>query len=476
MRALILLRYEQAFAALVALFLVASSFGLSFEEARNLSPADNDKGCHSRGSGSLTPSLSPPWQGGDFVGVWIPVFTGMTDKAESDCAPMNLLTLASGKQSSNLPLRRGELFTYKLALPGRKIIFPQDHFSHPGFKTEWWYYTGHFETESGKSYGYQVTFFRFGLRDRQKEEKAPPRFESSHRGEPALRGPQGRESIRTVEPLFTDLHMAHFALSDKQGKKFRVAERANRGYNDKAGAAVDRYLVWNEDWKVEAQGENHFIEVKDKDVTLKLRLVALKPPVLHGDNGLSQKAEGKGRASYYYSLTRLKTEGELEIAGKRVNIHGQSWMDHEFGSNQLAEDQLGWDWFSIQLDNNVELMLYLMRRKDGSIDPYSSGTLVYANGTTRRLGLSEFQVQAMEKWKSPKSGGDYPMRWKVAIPGEAIELEIVPFFPDQELDTRRSTKVIYWEGSAQVRGTFQNKPVQGLGYVEMTGYAGKLKI
>jgi len=336
-----------------------------------------------------------------------------------------------------------------LALPGRKIVFPRDHFSHPDFKTEWWYYTGHFETEAGKSYGYQVTFFRFGLRDRQAEDE---------------------------KPLFTDLHMAHFALSDKQGKKFRVAERANRAYNGKAGAATDRYLVWNEDWKVEAQGESHVIEVKDKDVALKLRLTSAKPPVLHGENGLSQKAEGRGRASYYYSLTRLKTEGDLEIAGKTESVRGQSWMDHEFGSNQLAEDQLGWDWFSIQLDNNTELMLYLMRRKDGSIDPYSSGTLIYANGSTRRLALGNFQIQALEKWKSPRSGGNYPIKWKVTIPGEGIELEIVPFFPDQELDTRKSTKVTYWEGSVHVRGASQKKPIQGLGYVEMTGYAGKLKV
>jgi predicted secreted hydrolase len=342
-------------------------------------------------------------------------------------------------------------FTYQLALPGRALKFPQDHFAHPDFKTEWWYYTGHFETRSGKSYGYQVTFFRFGVRDRQKEAAAKP-------------------------PLFADLYMAHFALSDKQGKKFRFAERANRGYGEKAGAATDRYLVWSEDWKVESQGEHHIIQVGDKDVVLKLRLLPGKPPVLHGNRGLSQKAEGSGRASYYYSFTRLKTEGELEIAGKSEKIQGQSWMDHEFGSNQLAEDQLGWDWFSVQLDNNVELMLYLMRRKDGSVDPHSSGTLVDASGKSRHLALGNFQVQALEKWKSPKSGGNYPMRWKVEVPAEGIELEIIPFFPDQELDTRKSTKVTYWEGCVQVRGTFQKKSVQGLGYVEMTGYAGKLKI
>ena len=342
-------------------------------------------------------------------------------------------------------------FTYQLALPGRKISFPQDHFSHPDFKTEWWYYTGHLETEQGRKYGYQVTFFRLGLRDRQKEQ-------------------------REEKPLFTDLYMAHFALSDKQEKKFLFRERSNRGYGDKAGASVDRYLVWNEDWKVEAKGQSHVIEVKDRDITLRLQVTPLKPPVLHGENGLSQKGEGTGRASYYYSLTRLKTEGELEIGGKGERVHGLSWMDHEFASNQLGEDQVGWDWFSLQLDNKREIMLYLIRRQDGALDSYSSGTLVYENGATRHLKLSDFHVEVLERWKSSKRGGNYPMRWKVQIPAEEIDLEVIPFFPNQELDTRKSTQVTYWEGSVQVRGSYKNKPVQGLGYVEMTGYVGKLKI
>lgn len=340
-------------------------------------------------------------------------------------------------------------FTYQAALPGRKLSFPRDHFSHPEFKTEWWYYTGHLTTEAGREYGYQVTFFRFGLRDRQRE--ANP-------------------------PLFTDLYLAHFALSDKQEKKFIFRERANRGYAGKAGAKEDRYLVWNEDWSVEEKGQSHVIRVKDRDVALRLELTPLKPPVLHGQKGLSQKGEGKGRASYYYSYTRLQTEGELEIEGKKIAVHGLSWMDHEFGSDQLGEDQAGWDWFSIHLENKTEIMLYLIRRKDGSPDLYSSGTLVFENGATRHLNLRDIRVEVLEKWKSPKSGGIYPMQWKVRIPADAIDLELTPFFPEQELDTRKSTRVTYWEGAAQVRGTYRGKPIQGLGYVEMTGYAGKLKV
>ena len=341
-------------------------------------------------------------------------------------------------------------FTYQLALPGRKLSFPADHYSHPGFKTEWWYYTGHLETESGKHYGYQVTFFRFGVRDRQKEMKE--------------------------HPLFTELYMAHFALSDIAAKKFIFRERINRGYGDRAGAATDRYRVWNEDWKVEGEERNHSIQVNDRGTELRLTLKSLKPPVLHGQNGLSQKGEGEGRASYYYSLTRMQTEGELIVAGKKDKVHGVSWMDHEFGSNQLREDQVGWDWFSIQLDNQTELMLYLIRRKDGSPDPYSSGTLVKADGTTKHLALKDFQVTALERWKSPKSGGTYPMKWKVTIPAEEIALEIDPAFQDQELITNRSTRVTYWEGAAKINGTVRNQPISGNGYVEMTGYAGKLTL
>jgi predicted secreted hydrolase len=345
-------------------------------------------------------------------------------------------------------------FTYRLALPGRKFSFPADHYSHPDFKTEWWYYTGHLETETAKRYGYQVTFFRFGLRDRQKESK------------------ESKEQA----PLFTELYMAHFALSDVTNKKFLFRERINRGYDNTAGAATDRYLVWNEDWKVTGDNTSHRIQVNDRGTELRLALKSLKPPVLHGQNGLSQKGEGEGRASYYYSLTRMQTEGAITIGGKKEKVRGLTWMDHEFGSNELREDQVGWDWFSVQLDNQTELMLYLLRGKDGSVDPYSSGTLVNTDGSTKHLSLKDFNVEVLQRWKSPKSGADYPMKWKVTVPQEGIELAIAPAFPDQELITNRSTRVTYWEGTVQVSGTAGGKPVSGEGYVEMTGYAGKLNI
>jgi predicted secreted hydrolase len=172
----------------------------------------------------------------------------------------------------------------------------------------------------------------------------------------------------------------------------------------------------------------------------------------------------------------MQTDGELTLNGKTEKVRGLTWMDHEFGSNQLSADQVGWDWFSIQLDNNSELMLYLMRRKDGSIDPYSSGTLVSADGSIKILSNSDFHIQVIDRWKSPTSGATYPIKWKVTIPTDSIELEVLPGFPEQELITNRSTRVTYWEGAVGVRGTARGIPVNGNGYVEMTGYAGKLTI
>ena len=340
-------------------------------------------------------------------------------------------------------------FSYRVAERGRKFSFPRDHSSHPDFKTEWWYYTGHLETEEGRNFGYQVTFFRFGLRDRQEGENAAP---------------------------FTDLYFAHFALSDKSHKNFLFRERAQRGHDGKAGALTDRYLVWNESWKVEGKDGSHWIEVQDRDDALKLKLTPLKAAVLHGESGLSRKGEGRGRASYYYSLSRLQSEGDLTYDGKRFRVRGLSWMDHEFGSDQLGEEQVGWDWFSIQLDNRTELMLYLIRRRGGSLDPYSSGTLISRDGSARHLKQDEFHVKQTGQWKSPQSGALYPMGWEVRVPAAGIEIELAPFFPGQELVTEKSTRVTYWEGAVQVKGRYGKEAVTGQGYVEMTGYAERLRL
>ena len=361
-----------------------------------------------------------------------------------------VLTLCGSTRAQAQSEKSASGFKYQLALPGRTLSFPADHYSHPDFKTEWWYYTGHLQGESGERFGYQVTFFRFGVRDRQTE-------------------------IKDNQPLFTELYMAHFAVTDVTGKNFLFRERINRGIGARAGAKTDRFLVWNEDWTLEGDRSHHTLAVNDRGTQLRLDLKSLKPPVLHGQNGYSQKGEGEGHASYYYSLTRMQTEGELTLAGKKLKVRGLSWMDHEFGSNQLGKDQVGWDWFSLQLDNRSELMLYHMRRNDGSYDPYSHGTVIRSDGTTRNLGLGDYRIEVLARWKSPKSGADYPIQWKVTVPSEQIELQVRPPFAEQELITNRSTRVTYWEGAVDINGTVGKERIAGAGYVEMTGYAGKVK-
>jgi predicted secreted hydrolase len=337
---------------------------------------------------------------------------------------------------------------YRRALPGYQFQFPRDHFSHPDFKTEWWYYTGHLQTADGRRYGYQVTFFRVGT-------------------------DQGRSGANPSRWTVRDLFLAHFAVSDRDRRDFHFTERVNRGALEAAGASTTTLKVWNGDWRLEAEGKAHRLRAKDERYAVDLTLTPVKPPVIHGQDGVSQKGEGAGFASHYYSLTRLETSGTLTINGRTAPVEGWSWMDHEFGSSQLREDQEGWDWFGLQLDNRVELMFYLMRHRGGRPDLHSSGTLTLPDGTFLHLTLSQAEIRATGSWKSPRSEATYPMGWEIQIPDHALALTVSPSFPDQELDTRGSTQVIYWEGSVLVRGSYQGTSVAGQGYVELTGYAGE---
>ncbi|MDZ4834306.1 MAG: lipocalin-like domain-containing protein [Candidatus Melainabacteria bacterium] len=333
---------------------------------------------------------------------------------------------------------------YRQALPGYKYQFPRDHGSHEDFKTEWWYYTGHMQTESNKKYGYELTFFRHGIEH-----------------DSSLKNKQAR-----------NVYLAHFALTDESAGKFQYFEKMSRSGLPVAGAESDVLAVHNQGWTVEQFGDKFVLRADGDGSGIRLMLSAAKPPVIHGKDGVSQKASCKGCASHYYSMTRLKTEGTVIIAGKREKIKsGWSWMDHEFGSNQLTEEQIGWDWYSIQLDNNTELMLYVMRRRDGSIDKNSSGTIIGADGSSTHLTRDQFQIKSASKWASPRSKGVYPMDWSVDIPTQNIKLTIKATSQDQELMTKRSTGVTYWEGSAKVSGAVAGKPVKGQGYVEMTGYS-----
>jgi len=268
-----------------------------------------------------------------------------------------------------------------------------------------------------------------------------------------------------------DLYMAHFAVTDIKEKKFFYFEELNRAGPGIAGADTGTLHVWNQNWSARLEGNVMKLAANAGDVAIQLSLDPKKGPAVHGTNGISEKAEGVGHASHYYSITRLATNGAFRIGAKTVQVSGESWMDHEFGTNQLTENQVGWDWFSIQLDNGTDLMLYRIRNRDGSLEPHSSGTIVGQNSKTQHLRSEEFVATSGRKWRSAKTGTSYPIEWAITFQGRGTELRLVPQVDDQELVTTRSTGIAYWEGAVQITGTWEGKPVKGRGYLELTGYA-----
>jgi len=337
---------------------------------------------------------------------------------------------------------------WRMALPGWEFEFPRDHHLHPDFKTEWWYFTGRLEDGNGGVFGYQLTFFRQGLR------------------------PPGERAGTSSRFVVNDLKFAHFAISDIRGQHFHFAQKLNRGAFGEAGFSDSARLAWIENWTLELLPDGGFaLHASDDAAQLQLRLQSTKPFVVHGENGVSQKADGAGRASHYYSGTRLATNGTLSFGTKTFSVRGESWLDREWGSNQLAPNQAGWNWFSLQLDDGTEFMLYQMRTKDGGLDPNSSGTFVDQNGDARHLARDDYQLVPVKSWTSKSTGGRYPVAWRLAVPKLNLRVEISTPLESQELDLR---PVAYWEGLVEVQGTRQSTSVRGHGYMELTGYAGAL--
>jgi len=281
--------------------------------------------------------------------------------------------------------------------------------------------------------------------------------------------------------------MTHLALSDIDGGHFLHTERFNRAGAGIAGADLAQARVWNGNWQAvwhldakppgivspQPLVSQQLKAVADR-FSFDLSLKSEKPPVIHGENGVSQKAEGVGRASHYISLTRLISSGSVILDGQRFAVDGTTWMDHEFFTNQLAPDQTGWDWFSLQLDNGSELMLYRLRRKDGSVDPYSSGTFIDPQGRGVHLAVHDFEATPGRIWTSPDTGGHYPVEWTVRVPALGLEVALSTRLADQELTAKLHSAPVYWEGAIDISGTEKAKPVKGVGYLEMTGYAGPI--
>jgi len=335
---------------------------------------------------------------------------------------------------------------WREAEAGYRYEFPRDHAAHEDYGIEWWYYTGNLQAPDGRRFGYQLTFFRVGV---TRQPQNPSRW-----------------AVR-------DLYMTHFAISDVERRQFHSFDRINRAGVGWAGAAADAYRVWNEDWSARLDGRDHVLSASNADYNIDLRLTPAKPEVIHGENGISQKGPSVGNASHYYSLTRLDTAGRVTVGGQSFEVTGLSWLDHEFGTSFLEEEETGWDWFSIQLGDGRELMLFQLRRRDGQIDPRSSGTLVDREGRATHIGFGEFTLTPGDVWRSPASGAEYPTAWAIDLPRFQLRLATRAAFADQELRTTESTGVTYWEGSMEVNGTADGKAVSGRGYLEMTGYAGQ---
>lgn len=335
---------------------------------------------------------------------------------------------------------------WREAEPGYHYSFPRDHASHEPYALEWWYYTGNLATRDGRRFGYQLTFFRVGV---------------------------AREPLNNSRWALRNLYMAHFAISDIEQKRFHSAERLNRAGVGWAGAEGSVYRVWNEDWEARLDGRDHLLAARDDDYQLELRLTPLKAEVIHGQNGISQKGPSEGNASHYYSLTRLQTSGRLVVGGRSFEVEGLSWMDHEFGTSFLEEEQVGWDWFSVQLDDGRDLMLFEIRRRDGSIDPRSSATLIEADGRAAHIPFGEFSLASSGLWRSNESSATYPLAWTIELPRYGLRLDVKAAFDNQELRTTDSTGVTYWEGSIAVDGAAGDNRAQGRGYLEMTGYTGQ---
>lgn len=336
---------------------------------------------------------------------------------------------------------------YREALPGYRFEFPRDHFNHPEFRTEWWYYTGNLHASNGRRYGFELVFFRQAQR----------------------RGPSANPSAWRVD----DLYLAHLALTDIGAARFRYFQRLNRAGPGLAGVSFDAGRIWNGNWQAlwDKTSGAQTLTALAEGVRFTLRLTPRTPPVINGENSVSQKAEGAGKASYYVSFPLLAAEGSLN----GFPVTGTAWMDHEWFTHPLENNQQGWDWFSMQLGASgpapSELMLFQLRRTDGTLDLYSAGTYTAPDGRPAHLRRDDFQLQPEEFWTSPRTHIRYPVAWRVTVPSLGIALVCRAAIPNQELVAQDSASPTYWEGAVTYSGS-----ASGVGYLEMTGYGQRMRL
>jgi predicted secreted hydrolase len=341
---------------------------------------------------------------------------------------------------------------FKIATAPYTFRFPRDHFAHDAYRSEWWYFTGHLRTVDGRRFGYELTFFRIGIQPEAPHWKA------------------GQSRWYTYQ-----LYPAHFAITDVRGHRFVSFEKLARDALGQGFASQRRLAVHVDGWSLTGTSAvmpaMHLQASADGDA-LDLRLRPRKPPAINGTGGISRKGACASCASHYYSFTDIATTGTIVWGGVRHAVRGTSWMDHEYGSSELTSEEMGWDWFAIQLRDGRDVMLYRIRERGGASAPQSSGSLVSRSGSVRHLPLSAFSIAAIGSWTSPVTHARYPSGWRVRVDGVAAPLEIVPVMRDQEL--AGSDAPSYWEGDCDVRDARTGARI-GDAYVELTGYAAPLR-
>ncbi|WP_435301560.1 lipocalin-like domain-containing protein [Aeromonas rivipollensis] len=320
---------------------------------------------------------------------------------------------------------------FRKAEPGQPIKLPADHGAHPDYRSEWWYLTGNLKDEQGRDYGIQWTLFRQGI----------------------------EQQITSDNPwLSPQLWLAQFAITDVSKGSHQQDERTSRQGPGLAGASGGEY--WLREWRLASEGESLFpatLKVQSKMGELNLKVSATKPVVLQGKAGYSEKSPGN--ASFYYSYPRLTLSGTLTLAGETRTVTGQGWFDHEWSSSVLAQWQSGWDWFSLQLADGRELMLFRLRTKAGHTEPENRyGILIEGDGSSRVLAPESIVLTPGKTWRGPK-GQPYPIEWQLRAAD--LNLVIKARQPNQAMTGRFD----YWEGAVSVSGD-----ASGVGYLEMTGY------
>jgi predicted secreted hydrolase len=328
------------------------------------------------------------------------------------------------------------------------VELPRDLYAHREAQTEWWYYTGHMRTASGRRFGFELVFFK-------------------------RRTDLDRFGIVPLRLIANPLYLAHFALTDESRGSFRYEHRksANSPFDPPAQMSERSFSLKLGDWSVRERDGKHLLRATlGDDLIFEVALRPVKPAALNGHEGVGVSFKDVGEASRYFSFTRMEAEGQITWHGETERSTGEAWMDREFGTWRTTEKQKGWDWFSVQLSNGAELMVYHIRDASDQPSEFSSGTFVDAEGRATHLKRADFTLKATARWKSPHTGATYPSLWRLGVPRFGIDLEVTPVLQDQELDTRGTTMIVYWEGACSVRGRHGNESTDGRAYVELVGY------